>query len=223
MRVGPMGDYSNTKVAFAELRNYSMGPPVRSTSVVASSLRLRTSLLRLRTQLPLRQLLQPTRLPLHGANLEVILSSLAAEHLCPSLNRLLDLLPRIAQLLLPVFLLLCSNVLLVKVRDVDRDVRPLCAAQVGRRVFSKAASDESARGVLACEDVVASTWTIDAAASGNVVDRAIEREVDRLVGVASVVGEELGVSQGDGTLLYVAVSFVIFQCFFLGWDLRSIS
>lgn len=170
-----------------------MGAPVRSTSVLTSTLRLRTSLLRLRTQLPLRQLLQPTRLSLHSADLKVILPSLTTEHLRPPLNRLLDLLPRIAQLLLSVFLLCCSDILLVKVRNVDRDVRPLCAAQVRRGVFRKAASDESARGVLACEDVVASSRAIDAAASSDIVDRAVEREVDRLVRVASIVGEELGV------------------------------
>lgn len=185
--------------------------PVRSTSVLASSLRLRTSLLRLSAQLPLRQLLQPTRLSLHFTDLKVVFAGLAVEHLCPSLNRLLDLLPRVAQLLLPVFLLLCSDILLVKVRDVDRDVCPLCAAQVGCGVFGKAASDESASGILACEDVVASTWSIDAAASGDIVDRAVECEVDRLVRVASVVGEELGVGQGNRSLLYVAVSSMIFQ------------
>lgn len=170
-----------------------MSPPVRSTSVISSSLRLRTSLLRLGAQLPLRQLLQPTRLSLHSTDFKVILPSFAAEHLRPPLNRLLNLLPRIAQLLLSVFLLRCGDVLLIKVRNIDRDVRPLCAAQVGRRVFSKAASDEPARGILACEDVVASTWAIDAAASGNIVDRAVEREVDRFVRVAAVVGEKLGV------------------------------
>jgi hypothetical protein len=92
--------------------------------------------------------------------------------------------------LLPKFLLLCSNldsVLLVKVRNVDRDICPLCAAKVGCRVFSKAASDKSARGVLARKDVVASSRAINAAASSNVVDRAIERKVDRLVRVAAVV------------------------------------
>lgn len=113
-----------------------------------------------------------------------------------------------------MFLLLCGDVLLVKVRDIDRDVCPLCAAQVRCRVFSKAASDEAARGVLACEDVVASTGAIDAAASSDIVDSAVEREVDWLVRIAAVVGEKLGVGQGDGSLLFVDVRSAIFRSFF---------
>lgn len=167
--------------------------PVRSASVLTSSLRLRPTLLRLRTQSPLGRLLQPIRLPLHSAHLKIVLPARTSEHLRPALNSVLDLLPRLAQLLLPELLLLRRDVRLVEVRHVHGHVRPLRAAQVGRRVLRKAARDETPRGVFAREHVVAAARAVDAAAGRDVVDRAVERQIDRFVGVAAVVGEELGV------------------------------
>lgn len=156
-------------------------------------LRLRPILLRLRTQSPHGLLLQPPRLPLHSPNRKIILPSLTLEHLRPILNRILDLLLRFPHLLLPILLLLRRHVLLIESRHVGRDVRPLCAAQIGRAVLGETASDEAARGVFACEDVVAAAWAVEAAACGDVVDCAIKGEVDGFGLVGAVVGEEVGI------------------------------
>jgi hypothetical protein len=181
--------------------NTRLVPPISSASIISSVLGLRPALLRLITQFPDGSLLQPVRLPLHSADLKVVLSTLTLEHARPAVNRSLNLLLRQANDLLPQFLLLRRDALGIHVRDIHRDVRPLGTAQVGRRVLSETARDECARRVLAREDVVAAFGPVDAAAGGDVVDGAIEGYVDGFVGVGAVVGEELGVGQGDGSLL----------------------
>jgi len=168
-------------------------PPVSSAGVISSVLRLRPALLRLITQLTHRSLLQPIRLPLHGASLKVVLPALALEHARPAINCSVNLLLRQTHNLLPQLLLLRRDALRIHVRDIHRDVSPLGTAQVGRRVFSEAAGDESARRVLAREDVVAAAGPVDVAAGGDVVDGAVQGHVDGFVGVGAVVGEELGV------------------------------
>jgi hypothetical protein len=174
--------------------------PVRSASIFTSSLGLRPALLSLSAQRPLGCLLQPIRLSLHSAHRKVVLAAGTLEHRLPPLNRVLDLFPRVPQLLLPQLLLLCSG-RFIKARYIDRNVCPLCATQVGCRVLSETARDEAARGVFTCEDIVAATSAIDPATGGDVVDSAVEREVDRLVGVAAVVREEFGISQRNRSLL----------------------
>jgi hypothetical protein len=109
--------------------------------------------------------------------------------------------------LLPPLLLLRSG-RLVKARYIDRNVSPLSATQVGCRVLSETACNEATRGVFAREDVVATTSAIDPAAGGDVVDGAVERKVDRLVGVAAVVRGEFGVGQRNRSLLQVIVSLM---------------
>jgi hypothetical protein len=168
-------------------------PPVRSASVISSVLGLGSALLRLITQLPHGSLLQPVRLPLHSTSLKVVLPALALKHARPAINRSMNLLLRQANNLLPQLLLLRRDALGIHVRDIHRDVSPLGAAQVGRRVFSEAAGDESARRVLAREHVVAAAGPVDVAAGGDVVDGAVQGHVDGFVGVGAVVGEELGV------------------------------
>ena len=153
------------------------------------------------TQFPHGSLLQPIWLPLDSADLKVVLSTLALEHVRPAINRSLDLLLCQANNLLPQLLLLRRDALRIHVRDIHRNVRPLGAAQVGRRVLGETARDECARRILACEDVVAATGPVDAAAGGDVVDGAVEGHVDGFVRVGAIVGEELGVCQGDGSLL----------------------
>jgi hypothetical protein len=176
-------------------------PTVRSAGIIASVLRLGPALLRLVAQFPHGCLLQPIRLPLHSPDRKVVLSTFTLEHARPAVNRSLNLLLRQANNLLPQLLLLRRDALRIHVRDIHRDVRPLGAAQVGRRVLGEAARDEGARAVLAREDVVAAARPVDAAAGRDVVDGAIEGHVDGFVRVGAVVGEELGVGQGDGTLL----------------------
>lgn len=182
----------------ADLRRAS----IRRTRIFRSSLRLRPILLRLRTQRPHRLLLQPPRLPLHRPNLKVILPTRSRKHPRPILNRILDLLLRLSQLLLSILLLLRRDILLIRPGHVRRNVRPLCATHVWRAVFGEAACDEAARSVFAGEDVVAAAWAVEAAACGHVVDCAVQREVDGLGLVGAVVGEELGVCEGDGSFLW---------------------
>jgi hypothetical protein len=193
------------------LRNYRIVQsvwPICCTRILTSSLRLWSTLLGLSTQRSFRHLFQPTRLPLNSARFKVVLPTRALEHLRPPINRVLDLLPRLPQFLFPNLLLLRRNVLLVKVWNIHRNIRPLCAAQIRHRVLDEAPGDERARGILACEDVVAAAGAVDAAAGRDVVNGAVEREVDGLARVTAVVGEELGVGQGDGSLLGVFVRFV---------------
>jgi hypothetical protein len=64
---------------------------------------------------------------------------------------------------------------------------------ISTEMYVQAARDECARRVLACEDVVAATGPVDAAAGSDVVDGAVEGHVDGFVRVGAVVGEELGV------------------------------
>jgi hypothetical protein len=76
---------------------------------------------------------------------------------------------------------------------VDRDEHLLDAAEVGRRVFGEAAGEEGTRGIVACEEVVTATGPVGCGRDGNVVDCAVESEVDGAFGRGAVVGEELGV------------------------------
>jgi hypothetical protein len=196
--------------------------PVRSASVFTSSLGLRPALLSLSAQRPLGRLLQPIRLSLHSAHRKVVLAAGTLEHRLPALNRVFDLLPRVAQLLLPQLLLLCSG-RFVKARYIYRDICPLCTTQVGCRVLRKTACDEAACGIFAREDIVATTSAIDPAAGSDVVDSAVERKVDRLIGIAAVVSEEFGISQRNRSLLQVIVSSMQPPNTARIQDLRSIS
>jgi hypothetical protein len=149
---------------------------------------LRPILLRLRTQLPPRQLLQPALLPLHLTHLKIILlPALSTKHLLPPLNRTLNLLLRLPHFLLAIALLCSRHTFRARLGDIERYVRPFCAAEIGRAVFGEAAGDEAACCVFAGEDVVAASGAVDAAAGGDVVDGAVEGEVDGSVGVGAVV------------------------------------
>lgn len=66
---------------------------------------------------------------------------------------------------------------------VNRNVNQLRTAHVVCGVIKKATSNESACCISASEDAVTTTRAISAAAGGNVVDGAIDSEIDRKVWV----------------------------------------
>lgn len=53
--------------------------------------------------------------------------------------------------------------------------------------------------------MIAAAGAVGRGADGDVVDGAVEGEVDGFGGVGAVVGEELGVGEGDGAGLGVSV------------------
>ena len=85
---------------------------------------------------------------------------------------------------------------------VDGDEHLLYAAQIGDAVFGETAGEEGARGVFAGEEVVGATGSVGRGRDGDVVDCAVEGEVDGLGGVAAVVVGEFGVREGDLALLF---------------------
>lgn len=174
----------------------------------------RPPLLRRPTQLPLRKLLQPALLPPDRPHPPIRLPLIPAKQGMPMLQALLDLLPRTPQLRrMPILLLrgaqrlprLGLGPVLVRRRvlglGVDGHVHLLDAAQVRHRVVCETARQERARRVVAREEVVAPSRPVGGRRGGDVVDCAVEREVDGLCGVGAVVGEELGVCEVDFSLL----------------------
>lgn len=183
---------------------------------------LRPLLLRSLTKLPLRQLLKPPILPLNLANLEIILTPLVpSEHLGPPLNGVADHLPRNPILPLPPQLKLrLAKLLLAALAHqfplrahlfrsflrVDRHVDFLDAAHVGREIRVEAPADKGARGISAGEEVVRAAGAVRVSAGRDVVDGAVEGEVDWLFGVGAVVGQELFIREVDwAALLFFAV------------------
>tara|TARA_R110002003_G_scaffold130_11_gene12228 strand:+ start:7924 stop:8271 length:348 start_codon:yes stop_codon:yes gene_type:complete len=77
----------------------------------------------------------------------------------------------------------------------------LHAAKVRGCVFLETTRQESARGVAAREEVVGATRAVGRRGDGDVVDGAIEGEVDWFLGVGAVVGGEFGVGEVDFALL----------------------
>jgi hypothetical protein len=71
----------------------------------------------------------------------------------------------------------------------------LDAAQVGDRVFGEAARQEGARRVPPREEVVAPAGAVGGGRARDVVDGAVDREVDGLGRVAAVIGRELCIGE----------------------------
>lgn len=75
------------------------------------------------------------------------------------------------------------------------------AAEVWDRVFGETASQKGARGVAAGEDVVGAAGPVSSGGGRDIVDCAVEREVDGFCGVAAVVKCEFSVGEVDLALL----------------------
>lgn len=174
-------------------------PLVESSSPSTSLIRtLGSLLLRLLAKLPPRQLFQPTLLPLHLANLKVVLARLTLEHAAPPVNRILHPLlgqPRLP--LPPLFEFCLLNPLpssfplqlpTLSLFIVDRYIRLLGSTDIRCQVFLETAGDESTRGITAGEKVVAAAGTVDVAAGRDVVDGAVQCNVDGFQRVAAIVG-----------------------------------
>lgn len=174
------------------------------------------------TQLPLRQLLQPALGTHNFTDLEIVLTRLPTKHKRPTLNGIMDLFLRHPRLQLPPHLLLRLGQLLLAARlpvlsvlvvalhlfGVDGHVRLPRAAQVRRQVRVEAARDESARCVAAREERVRAPWSVDLAAGADVVDCAVQRDVDWFRRVGAVVLQEFEVVEADGTRLVLLVDRV---------------
>ncbi len=102
--------------------------------------------------------------------------------------------------------------MLRRVRRVDRNKHLLNAAQVGRQVLLEAAGHEGARGVAASKEVVRAAGAVEVAAGGDVVDAAVQADVDWFGGVGAVEGGELGVGQANGPGLCRIVVLAILCC-----------
>lgn len=170
----------------------------------------RPTLLRLRTKLLRRDNPLPILGSLNHPHLPVRLPLIPPKQRMPALQPLLHPLPRLRQLLLPPLphLLLAQLApglcLLDDFRGrvglffrVDGHEHELHAAQVRVRVFGEAAREEGARGVAAREEVVASAGAVGLRGGADVVDCAVEGEVDGELWVGAVVGGELHVGEVD--------------------------
>ena len=104
----------------------------------------------------------------------------------------------------------------VRLGVVEGQVHLLDAAHVGGAVVGEAARDVGARGVAAGKVVVGASRAVDAAAGGDVVDGAVDGEVDGLGVVGAVVGGEFFESEVEGTFLLHGGSFVSKACTIIG-------
>jgi hypothetical protein len=86
---------------------------------------------------------------------------------------------------------------------VDGDEHLLDAAQVRDGVFGEAACQEGTCCVAPGEEVVAAAWAVGGGRARDIVDGAVDGEVDGLGWVAAVVGLELCVGEVDVTALRV--------------------
>ena len=68
-------------------------------------------------------------------------------------------------------------------------------------VFLEAAREEGARGVAASEEVVRAAGPVGVAVGGDVVDCAVQCQVDGKSRIGAVVARELGISEVDGCFL----------------------
>ena len=152
----------------------SSSHPLRSPLLVQRLPPLRPPLLRLLTQFGRRP---RNLLPLHGPHLDIL--GAIGEEVHPVLDTLLDLRLGIAPLLLLQLLQRAAAVLAVDVRVVLGQVHQLGAAQVGRDVLGEAARHEGARGVDAAEGGVGAARPVEAPAVGDVVNGAVDGEVER--------------------------------------------
>lgn len=146
---------------------------------------------RLLTQLPLGLLLEPPFLSFDIADKGVLLA--VPKEIHPVLQSFIDLLLGLAPFLLPQYLELGLAPVAVHLRVIKRQVHVLHTAHVGRSVLSEAAGDETAGGINASEDVVRAAGAVDTRAGGDVVDGAVDGEVDGLGWVGTIVeGEVFG-------------------------------
>ena len=86
---------------------------------------------------------------------------------------------------------------------INGDEHALYAAQIGNRVFDKTPRQEGARGVPASEEVVAAARPVGLRRRRDVVDSAVESEIDGFVWVGAVVLAELDVGEAYLSLLVV--------------------
>lgn len=63
----------------------------------------------------------------------------------------------------------------------------LDADQIRRQIFLETTRDKRARCIPSCEEVVASTWSVDGSVGGDVEDGAVDSEVDREGGIGAIV------------------------------------
>ena len=84
---------------------------------------------------------------------------------------------------------------------LERHVHLLHAAQIGHRVGVEAARQERARGIAPGEEVVRAAGSVRRRADADVVNGAIDGEVDGLGRVGAVVGFELVVGEVNGSVL----------------------
>lgn len=104
-------------------------------------------------------------------------------------------------LLLPQVLQLPTRIQAVDLRVIARDEHLFHASQVWRDIRVEAVGDESPRRVGTRKEVVRASWAVEVAPVGDIVDGAINGQVDGELGVAAVVPPEVGVGQLLGASL----------------------
>lgn len=156
--------------------------------LVAGNLPLRPPLLGLLAQLLFRLLFQPVEPPLDAADVSILF--VVAEELDPVLQRVVQLPFSLLALPLAHLLELRGRKLLVDLGVLERQKHLLDAAHVGRAVLGEAACDVGARGVDAGKELVRAAGAVGAAVRGDVVNGAVDGNVDRLVLVRAVKSSE---------------------------------
>lgn len=103
---------------------------------------------------------------------------------------------------MPGFLLLpglefSTAELRIYLRGARRHEHTLHATHIGIDVGVKAGSNEGPRCVGAAKEGVRTAWAVEVGAFGDVVDCAVDGQVDGFGGIGAVVVAELGVCEGD--------------------------
>lgn len=71
---------------------------------------------------------------------------------------------------------------------VDGDISQFCTTGIWRQVFLETAGYKRTGCVTAGEEIITAAGAVDVAAGGDVVDCAVESDVDGFAGVFAVVG-----------------------------------
>lgn len=134
-------------------------------------------------------LLEPVLFKLDISHLLVL--GVVGEEISPVLQSIVNFLRRNSLLLLSEDLQLGRSPLRVVLLVFDGEVHFLQTAQIGSQVFLEAAGDKGARGIAAGKDAVGASGAVHVAALGDVVDGAVDGEVDGFGFVGAIEGLEL--------------------------------